>query len=126
MSRPRHSVRPAPKKKSKKCGNKWRYPDQLRAIMALTNASTSRDIDLLVTGQTRRTETRVYHCPTCGGWHLTSKATYTPVIKPEPTHVQTVPEPLPPMPTHIPSGNILRDMFAATQRQHASELALTA
>jgi hypothetical protein len=44
---------------------KVRYRDRLGALIAL--ASTHRS------AKARRDEVRVYHCPKCHGWHLTSK-----------------------------------------------------
>ena len=44
------------------CGSKVRYPVRLGALIALSN-----------TARAGRDEQRVYRCPHCKGWHLTSQ-----------------------------------------------------
>lgn len=50
---------------------KRRYRDQSQARDALGVAAWQR-----ATGNRRRRECRVYRCPACGGWHLTSVAAW--------------------------------------------------
>lgn len=46
---------------------KVRYRDELAARMALARTRSP------ARRKSNRTEARVYKCPACGGWHLTSK-----------------------------------------------------
>ena len=48
---------------------KRRYSDRIAALLVL--AQTQRF------GGTSRAERRVYQCPVCRGWHLTSRAEYS-------------------------------------------------
>lgn len=48
--------------------NKKRYPDELTAKIKLVEIRASRELR----NRTRRREQRVYRCPFCCGWHLTS------------------------------------------------------
>jgi hypothetical protein len=45
---------------------KRRYQDRLDAMIALASAQASKH-------SARRDEKRIYHCPHCGGWHLTAQ-----------------------------------------------------
>lgn len=49
------------------CG-KVRFPDEFSANWALYNARFKHR-----RGNENRRECRVYHCPVCQGWHLTSR-----------------------------------------------------
>jgi hypothetical protein len=44
---------------------KVRYRDKLGALIALSSTQSN--------GKARRDEVRVYRCPDCRGWHLTSR-----------------------------------------------------
>lgn len=44
---------------------KLRYKDKLGARIALSQTAAKTD--------GRRNESRVYRCPSCAGWHLTSR-----------------------------------------------------
>lgn len=48
---------------------KRRYPDQESAEMALEDARRPRYRHRRARG---KVESRVYECPSCGGWHLSS------------------------------------------------------
>lgn len=65
-SKPRTATRLGPSKikKSRKCG-KRKYRSRMDAMLALANTQGSRRSN-------RRNEKRIYRCPDCGGWHLTS------------------------------------------------------
>lgn len=49
---------------------KVRYRSKLDAKIALSRTQQSR--------ASKREEARVYHCPNCKGWHLTSKVVWFP------------------------------------------------
>jgi hypothetical protein len=53
-----------------KC-TKRRYPDRIAALMALASAQRRQEHPSYAVAGKRR-ETRVYRCPNCKGWHLTS------------------------------------------------------
>ena len=44
------------------------YPNRQAALLALVSTDHSARI-----GSSRRFETRLYHCVSCSGWHLTSQ-----------------------------------------------------
>jgi hypothetical protein len=46
---------------------KLRYRDQLGALIALSSAESKK-------AKGRRNEQRVYRCPDCKGWHLSSSS----------------------------------------------------
>lgn len=50
---------------------KIRFRDHREAVRALHSAALAREFS---GGATRRAECRAYACPSCQGWHLTSKA----------------------------------------------------
>ena len=50
------------------------FCDHVEATDALRNTQRIREEQLRRLGVTRRKECRVYACPNCGGWHLTSRA----------------------------------------------------
>ncbi len=47
---------------------KIRYPDKVAALMALVRTRSKRR------ARRPKDEQRVYRCPVCKGWHLTSRA----------------------------------------------------
>lgn len=53
----------------KRCEEKIRYRTSVGARLALWNIWWAR----YVHGRRRRRERRVYECPHCAGWHLTSQ-----------------------------------------------------
>lgn len=61
------SVRP---RKPRACG-KVRYPDRIAAVLAMARISA-------VGEQRAKDIRRAYQCSRCGGWHLTSLATWNP------------------------------------------------
>lgn len=65
--RHRRAMRAA--RRSRQCG-KLRYPDHRAAVLALHSAAAAR---VLEGPASRRHERRTYRCPTCHGWHLTSR-----------------------------------------------------
>lgn len=50
---------------------KKRYRDRIGATIALMKAQANQDHSNYAVGSKRR-ETRIYKCPKCHGWHLTS------------------------------------------------------
>ncbi len=50
------------------CAGKRAYRHRLIAERALASCLLAR-----ANGKTGRAEQRIYHCPDCGMWHLTSK-----------------------------------------------------
>lgn len=46
---------------------KIRYRDRIAALLALSNARAKDG------SRRKKLEQRVYRCPTCKGWHLTSR-----------------------------------------------------
>jgi hypothetical protein len=50
------------------CAGKRRFPTHEQAQMALVEAILRRN-----RGSPNRSECRLYHCPLCKGWHLTSR-----------------------------------------------------
>lgn len=78
--KPARSVRPKrrhipPKRHLDKCpvSGKIRFRDKREALDALHYAVATRRL-METEGQvSRRQECRVYACPSCSGWHLTSK-----------------------------------------------------
>lgn len=62
-------VKRPPRKPVKKCATgKHRFHDKIAALLALANVQHA--------DKTHRPkiEKRAYRCPTCKGWHLTSRA----------------------------------------------------
>lgn len=60
---------PPPKRKQKKCpSGKFRYADEISAKIALAN------IQWKDSARRGKMEKRVYECPDCKGFHLTSRA----------------------------------------------------
>lgn len=53
---------------------KLRYASSIDAAIALANAQRARHVK----GRDAVVEQRHYRCPTCSGWHLTSKPAVTP------------------------------------------------
>lgn len=47
---------------------KARYPKEYDARVALVSCIVARN-----RGKHERREARIYHCPVCNGWHLTSR-----------------------------------------------------
>lgn len=58
---------PTPVEPGECATRKRRYETEREARVELVGTIVSRN-----SGRTRRHETRVYSCPLCGGWHLTS------------------------------------------------------
>jgi hypothetical protein len=62
----RRVLYPAPRlEKSKRCG-KTRFKCEIDALIAASRCVQPG-------GQFEGTKLRVYRCPSCGGWHLSSK-----------------------------------------------------
>lgn len=55
---------------------KLRFRDQHQASDALSSAKWKRRYDEFSGVESRRKEARTYQCAHCGGWHLTSIATW--------------------------------------------------
>lgn len=53
---------------------KVRFRDKREALQALHHAVATRRLSEAEGQASRRQECRVYACPTCSGWHLTSQA----------------------------------------------------
>lgn len=101
--------------KVKRC-HKVRYPTRIDAVRALSSTSRGRQLDEFLGLESRRSETRTYKCPRCKGYHLTSKAEW---VEPEPrTYPASVPQPIPAsvVKTVVPSGSVLRSIYAKTSR----------
>ena len=49
----------------RRCGKKVRYHDRLAAVIALSR--------IIAQDRDGHDERRAYECPSCNGWHLTSK-----------------------------------------------------
>lgn len=108
--------------KARRCG-KMRYPSKVDAVRALSTASRARALDDFLGVHSDRREARVYRCPICHGFHLTSRPTWKKrVSRPHPA---TIPEPIPAsvVKTVVPSGHILRSIHAASTRATGSESA---
>ena len=56
-------------------GGKRRFRDQAEAVDALHSAVAARRAAILDGLASTRGECRAYLCPSCRGWHLTSRAT---------------------------------------------------
>lgn len=55
-------------------GSKVRYPDVSAAKEALLGIKYERQVAATLGLESRRLERRVYQCPSCCGWHLTSSS----------------------------------------------------
>lgn len=117
LPRRRHVAR---RVKVRRCG-KVRYPSKVDAVRALSSTSRARALDDFLGVRSARGEARVYRCPTCHGFHLTSRPMWR--ERERRPHPATVPEPIPAsvVKTVVPSGHILRSIHAASARATESE-----
>lgn len=65
------------KLKGKCVSGKIRYHDKKQAVSYLHLIQNTRALHLEVQGETTRNEKRIYKCPDCQGFHLSSRATWT-------------------------------------------------
>jgi len=61
------------KLKGRCSSNKLRYKDRRMAVDALHHSQNIAALAIEMTGETKRKETRIYKCPECAGFHLSSK-----------------------------------------------------
>lgn len=117
LPRRRHVAR---RVKVRRCG-KIRYPSKVDAVRALSSTSQARALDDFLGVRSDRREVRVYRCPTCHGFHLTSRPMWR--ERERRPYPATVPEPIPAsvVKTVVPSGHILRSIHEACARATWSE-----
>ncbi len=72
----RHSIKHTSRLKGLCPSGKIRYRDRRMAVDALHHAQNVGALALELTGATSRNETRIYACPDCAGFHLTSRPTW--------------------------------------------------
>ena len=68
----RHRFKEVSKLRGLCSSKKLRYRDRRMAVDALHNAQNIGSVALRITGYTSRNEVRIYACPECAGFHLTS------------------------------------------------------